>query len=433
MRISTQTIFDSGVNSIQRQTSVLIKTQQQVATGRRVLTPADDPVAAARILEVTQSRDVNTQFIANQTNSRASLTLAESQLSAVSDLMQYVRERAVQAANATLTSADRGYIAEDLRSQFEHLLGLSNATDGTGQFLFSGYQGATKPFSGNPDAGVTYAGDEGQRALQVSGTRRLSVSDSGNDIFMRIRNGNGTFVTDYGSVQNTGTASIDAGNVLDPALWDSAANSRDLEIRFWNDTTPIPPVMHYDLVDRTTGVSLLTNTPSTSGIGGTYLRTYSTGQAISFSGLAAPYNDFGIEATVSGDVADGDAFAITSSTTQSIFDTLANMIAAIELPITPTSPQSTISTNINFALRDLGLAEENVLRIRASVGSRLSELDALGNVGSDVGLQLESTLSGLQDLDYAEAISRLTRQQSNLEAAQRSFLRVSDLSLFNFL
>ncbi len=433
MRVSTQTIFDSGVGSIQRQTSSLLHTQQQVATGRRVLSPADDPVAAARALEVSQSRDVNNQFLTNQDNARASLGVVEGQLTAVTDMLHFVRERAVQAANATLTAADRASIAADLRAQFEHLVGVGNATDGTGQYLFSGYQGATKPFSGNADTTVTYAGDDGQRSLQVASTRRLAISDSGNDVFMRIRNGNGSFATDFTATPNTGTATINGGNVLDPALWASASNSGDLQIRFWNDTTGPSPVMRYDLVDNTTGTSLLTNTASTTGAAGTYTRSYVSGEAISFAGLSAPFSDFGITATVSGAVADGDAFAVKSSSTQSLFDTLSKLITSIERPLTATNPQSRLATEVGFSLRDLDQAENNLLRVRASLGSRMAEADALTNVGSDLKLQYDSTLSNLQDLDYAEAITRLTREQANLEAAQRSFLRISDLSLFNLL
>ena len=212
MRVSTGMVFDANVGTMQRQTALLLHTQQQVATGRRILTPADDPVAAARALEVTQSRDINAQYSTNQDNARTCLGLVEGQLAAVGEMIQSVQERAVQAGNATLSASDRASIAMELRARFDELLGIANATDGTGQFLFSGYQGSNAPFSGNVAAGVAYAGDDGQRALQISASRQLPVSDSGNDVFMRIRSGNGTFAA-TASAGNAGSGLIGAGNV----------------------------------------------------------------------------------------------------------------------------------------------------------------------------------------------------------------------------
>jgi len=67
------------------------------------------------------------------------------------------------------------------------------------------------------------------------------------------------------------------------------------------------------------------------------------------------------------------------------------------------------------------------------VGTRLQELDALDSYGSDKSLQYSQTLSTLQDLDYTQTLTDLTRQQTILEAAQKSFAQTSSLSLFKFL
>lgn len=440
MRISSGMIYQAGVNSMQRQTSSLLHTQQQLSTGRRILTPADDPVAAARALEVTQAREINSQYITNQDNAKTSLGLAESQLAAIGDLIQNVQQRAVQAGNTTLTASDRDSIAKEVRARFDELIGIANATDGTGQYLFSGYQGNTKPFSGNVAVGVAYAGDDGQRALQVSASRQLPVSDAGSDIFERIRNGNGTFVTDYAST-NTGSGVIDPGNLVSATNWGATANSGNLEIRFWVDNTAATSVTRYDLVNVSPaalavnpgGTSLFTDGASTTGVGGTYSGTFSSGKAIAFTGLAAPYSDLGASVTVTGQPADGDSFSVKASSSQSLFDTLQNLITTLERPAGNTAGNTALANDIGFALRDLSHAQDNVLRVRASVGSRLSEVNALQNVNADLTLQYAQTLSRLQDVDYAEAISNLTQQQINLEAAQKSYLKVSGLSLFNYI
>jgi flagellar hook-associated protein 3 FlgL len=74
-----------------------------------------------------------------------------------------------------------------------------------------------------------------------------------------------------------------------------------------------------------------------------------------------------------------------------------------------------------------------VLAVTASVGTRLRETEAVTTASEDLDLNYETRLSQLRDLDYARALSDLTFQQMHLEAAQKSFVRIAELSLFNLL
>ena len=418
MRISSGMIFDAGVVSMQKQTAALLHTQQQVASGRRMLAPSDDPVAAARALDVEQSGSINSQYLNNQKAANESVGLAETRLVSVGDLIQNVRTLAVQGGNASLSDRDRNSIATELRSRFDELLGLANSTDGAGQYQFSGYMGTTPPFSGTVAAGVTYSGDDGQRLMQVSSSRQIAVSDSGKDVFMRIRNGNGTFSTAV-TATNSGAAVIDGGAVLNPAGW-SAGNipATALKIVF----TVVGTTTTYDIQDAATSTSLLTAPLA-----------YVPGQAIPLVKTTAPAADYGSQVVISGQPASGDAFTIQPSTSQSLFSTIANLITALEAPTSATSGNTLLTNRIGSALTNLDQANDNILRIRATIGSRMGELDSLGKAGEDLGLQYQQSLSRLQDLDYADAITRLTQQQAYLEAAQKSFMKVTDLSLFNFV
>lgn len=405
MRVSTGMIYDAGVSAIQRQTSSLVHTQQQISTGRRMLTPADDPVAAARALEVTQARDVNAQYRVTQDNARSSLGLLESQLAAVGGVVQDVIERAIQGGNASLSDRDRSAIAGDLRSRFDQLVGLANATDGSGQYVFSGYQGATRPFSGDIAGGVNYAGDDGQRTLQVAPSRQMPVSNSGNDVFMRVRSGNGDFATGF-TATNTGTGVIDGGTALDHSAL--TRHSYTITFSVSGGTTS------YDVVNQDASPA-----PASVKTG-----TYTAGSPIDFDGVSL---------SIAGAPADGDSFTVVPSAGQSMFTTLANLIGALETPVSGGAGGARLTNQIGRSLTDLNQALDKVLQVRASVGSRLSEIDAFANVSEDLSLQYDQTLSRLQDVDYAQAISQLTREQTTLEAAQRSFVRVSGLSLFDYL
>jgi flagellar hook-associated protein 3 FlgL len=286
-----------------------------------------------------------------------------------------------------------------------------------------------------PGSDVSYLGDEGQRALAISPSNLLPISDSGKNVFMRIAAGNGTFTTDY-AAGNTGSGVISTGIVTDPSAWASGANSQDLEVRFWVDAAGVlgtAGATYYDLVDATTGVSLYTDTASTTGAAGTYTHLYTPDAAITFSGLAAAYSDFGISVTVAGTPADGDSFAIQASSSKSVFRMLADLIDALERPITGDASEAKYRIDIGTATAELDQANDHILSVRTLVGSRLNEVASQENMNGDLDLQYAQTLSNLQDLDLTKALADLTRKQTDLQAAQQSFAIVSRLSLFNYL
>ncbi len=438
MRVSSGMIFDAGVASINRQTASLLHLQRQVASNRRILAPSDDPVAAARALEVTQASDVAAQFKQNQNYANSALGLEEVQLGSAGDILARVRELAVQAGNASLAASDRKAIATELRARFEEVLGVANATDGTGNHIFAGFMSAATPFGGTVEsilsgAEIGYVGDDGQRMLQLSPTRFLEVSDSGSEVFKRIRNGNGYFATGY-AAGNTGTGVVDSGNITDPAKW-NALVARNFSINFSVDNAAVPPVTYYDIVDTASGNSKLTGlAPVLPPTAATGQRVYQSGQPIILKNQGIePAFDFGGSVLITGAPADNDRFSIAPSSSQSVFATLAHLIGALEAPAGTPAANAKLGSEIGFALTNLDQSTDNILRVRAQVGSRMNEIESLGKLNEDLDLQYQQTLSDLQDLDYAKAISDLTRKQTDLQAAQQSFVKISQLSLFNYL
>lgn len=402
MRVTTAMIFDRGVAALQRQQQGLLEVQAQLATGRRVVTPSDDPIASARALELAQAAARNTQFGENRGFARDSLALTESTLAQVGRLITDVRTAAVAAGNGTLSDGDRNAIAVELKERFGELLGLANSTDGAGQFLFSGYRGGTQPFLRSA-AGVQYAGDQGQRLAQVEASIAMPVSESGDAVFQRIPAGNGVFRTEADGA-NTGTTVVDGGSVVNPAQ----ITGHRYEITF----SVAGGVTTYSVADLTAGTTLSSGNP------------YTGGTAIAFDGL---------QFTAGGVPADGDRVRVEPAGTRSLFVTLQNLIAAIEAPTTDAAAQARRENGLNAGLANLDQALDHVLAVRASAGARLAELDALDAFGEDLALQFQQTVSRLVDVDIAQAISDALRQQQSLEASQQSFARVAGLSLFNFL
>lgn len=421
MRISTSAFYDIGISSMQQQSAQLLRVQQQIASGRRILTPADDPVGAARVLEVSQFQSVNTQFGVNTGSAGDSLSMEESVLGSVGSLLQNVRDRLVYAGDATLTAGDRAGMAGELRGMYQQLLGLANSTDGGGQYLFSGFQGGTRPFSQSSPGVVAYAGDQGQRLVQVSASRQFAVSDAGADVFQRIRTGNGEFTTQAGN--NSGTGLIDAGTVINPIKWNGVGNNQDFTIQF----SVSGGVTTYDIVDNVAGTSLLTGLAPGAA---PYPRAYSSGSNINFSQVGPPAFDYGAQLSIAGAPADGDSFSVKASAHQDVFKTIDDLVTLLQ----NSGTSGTALTNrLAELLGNVDSAIDNVSSVRTATGARLRELDSIKTAGDDRDLQYDQTLSRLQDLDYAKATSELMQQQVNLEAAQKSFAKVAGLSLFEYL
>ncbi len=398
MRIGTYQLQQQAVNTMLDQQTRLAKTQQQVSTGQRLVTPSDDPAAAAQALDLERMRETLKQYQKNADMARNRLSLEENALTSVEDAVLRLRELAIQGNSGTLTATDRTQIAGEARELLRQLVTLANTSDANGEFLFAGYNASTQPFTQAASGTVSYAGDSGSRSLQISGTRQVAAGDSGQDVFRAIRNGNGTFVVEANS-GNTGTGVIDPGSVTDPSSW--VADTYTLT--FLTATT-------YEVRDSS-------NNLETSG-------TYSSGGAISFNG---------VRVSVSGTPAASDSFTISPSDNQDIFTTALNLAMALEGVTTTSAGTAQFQNNMNRFLADIDQVQNHLLDFRARIGARLSAIDSQKDINDSTALTLDQSISQLKDLDYAEAISRLNLQLTGLEAAQQSFVRIQGLSLFNFL
>ena len=407
MRISSNTLFENSVSQLGTLQGNLAKTQMQLASNRRMLTAADDPIAASRALEITQSQAVNSQFAVNRQNARASLSEVELTLGGVTSLIQDVQTLAMSAGNGVLKPSDLSTIATELSGRLDDLLGLANSADTSGGYMFGGFRTTTPPFS-KTASGADYNGDQGQRKLQVGLSREVPISDSGNSIFQSNVTGNGIFALSAGP-GNTGAGLVGAGVVTDR----QALLNRNYEITF--RVTGTPAVTSYNVIDTTTGAA-------PAGFVGP--AQFASGQQIKFDGISFD---------IKGNPANGDSFTVAPSKRQSLFETVSNLITALRAPAGGTGGGAALSNELTKARENLGSALDNVLGKRAAVGTSLKELDNLDSLGEDLNVQYATTLSGLQDLDTAATISLFTQQQFMLEAAQKSFKSMSSLSLFNYI
>lgn len=402
MRISTNTFFDTSASRITNLQSELSKVQDQLSSGRRILTPSDDPVAAARALELTQAQATNAQYNVNRRNAADALNTEESALSNVTSLLQDLKTSVIQAGNGSLDDTQRNFIATQLAGRLDDLIGLANTTDGSGAYIFSGYQTSTQPFTKDATKGAIYNGDQGARVLQVGAQRQFAVNDSGDAVFSSIRGGNGIFVTGTDpNYQNQGSGVISTG---------SATSSSPLTGTYTIQFDPTDPTI-YTVVDQNSN-------QVSSG-------TFKSGTTISFAG---------IQVQITGTPSVGDKFTVAPSTNnQSVFTALNDLVNLLKTPVVGTTGQANLAQGLQTAQNLIGNTLDKVMTVRASVGSRLNEIDTLNTQGDDKDAQYAQSISNLQDLDYTKAVSDLTKQKVMLEAVQQSFVQTANLSLFKFI
>lgn len=224
MRISTMQIYNGGTAGIQNLQSDLYSAQNQVSTGRRIVTPKDDPIGAAQALMVTQAGAVNELYLKNQGAADSKLSALDSTLQGINEELVNIYEKSIAAGNGAYSDSDRKAIAAELTERLDSLISLANTQDGNGRYVFAGFQSTTTPFSGSP---VTYAGDDGQQKLQVTASQFVTTNLSGNDVFVNVVDANGvsTGQSMFQSVQDMITfLNTPGGSAGSPAYTDALKN-----------------------------------------------------------------------------------------------------------------------------------------------------------------------------------------------------------------
>lgn len=412
MRISSQQAFNLGVKGIQKNYAELIRTQQQISTGNRILTPADDPVASVRLMQLEQQQNMLGQYKDNLVAANNSLVQEESVLNSVNDIMQRIRVLAEEAGNGALSQSDRQSIAAELREREDELLGLMNTKNARGEYLFSGFQGKTQPFVRQGDGSFVYMGDEGQRKLQVASSLDIPISDNGKKVFQNVTNAarlDATYTQPAGS-----SLTVSSPLVQDEIAYASAPGYPDsqFEIRFNDPANP----KNYEIVETSTGTSLQTGSMDDDD------KLHDT---LVFAGVVVHLDG----------VPDGtETISIKADPArekQGVLDTIYQLRTALEN--NTDSPEGSRATRdaVAAAITNIDHAMVTIDQTRGDIGARMNIIETTQTNNEDVTLVNQAVQAELREVDYPEALSKLAFQSIILEAAQQSYVKVSNLNLFN--
>jgi flagellar hook-associated protein 3 FlgL len=389
-----QAQFLTALNQLE---SSISTTQNGISTGLAFTTASQDPVGAGLVAGYNQVLAQSQQYTANGNSATESLNTEDSALTQLQNQLQSLRDLALEANNAGESPSDLSAIASQVQQIQGSILSVANTQDGAGNYIFAGYSTQTQPFA-QTATGATYSGDQGQRQVQIGAGQTVVIGDNGDRVFNQVKTGNGTFnVTPAGT--NAGSGVVGATSVTDPA-----------------DITGGTYSIEFTAADAYQVVSSA-GTVVTSG-------TYTSGQAITFAGM---------QVTLSGTPAGGDSFAVAPSTDQSIFTTVQNLANALQQSTATPVGQAQLNNSIVSAINGIDQALGQTQTVQSSVGARLNTITTSQAVATTQQTQLQQSISNIQSLDYASAVTNLDSQNTTLSAAMEAYTQTEGLSLFKYL
>jgi flagellar hook-associated protein 3 FlgL len=406
MRVTTAHAYDRTIAQLNKRQAELAAQQEHISTGKRVIRASDDPVAAA-LSEAVQNRMSRVQTDQRALDaSRTSIQQAESGLGEAGELIQKVRDLIIAGGNATYGPVQRAALAQEIEGLREQFFAVTNRQDSAGRSLFGGLGGSPTPFVQAFGSGAGEVRFDGQRGQQAAGDNHLPQAMDGEAIWMRVPQGNGSFVLSLPD-SNSGGVRSDAGEVTNL----SAFTGQDYRIDFSGS----PGAMQYSVTNVTTGLPVAGQT----GV------AYGTGATVAFDGMSFQ---------LSGQPQPGDRIDVAPADTPTdIFKVMQNAINALRGGADGPGDAARRTQDLGRSLTELDAGHDRVLLARAQAGQWLSRADSIETMLGNREVDHATEQSGLEDVDMVKAYSQFKSMELGLQAAMQSYASVQKLSLFQYV
>ena len=293
MKVSTSQFFRTNANALSKGQSSVSDLQAKLGSGKQLTSPSQDSKKTNQISRLESALQRQGIYKANIQVAKTRLTMEETALTSITEVLQRASELAIQGANGTMAAEDRVVLGAEVAELRTELTRLANTRDVDGNYIFAGNRIESAPFVADENGNIEYVGDFGRLNLRVSDSRSVAVNTLGNELLS------------------------------------------------------------------------------------------------------------------------SDDFAAMKALEEGL---LANDVASV---------RSSIDT--------LKASSDHLSVTFGKMAGRFSALNSQENLLEDTSLRLEILLSGEQDLDYAKAVTELSRESLALQALQASFTKISQLSLFNYI
>lgn len=406
MRISTNQLFDRSIQQILDNQGDLSDIQRQLSTGKKILRPSDDPVGAAQVVRLTEELARIEQYKTNNTLLENALNQEEAILQSVTDSVLKARQLTIQAGNGINSDQDRQALAIEIGQIRDQVFDLMNARNADGEYIFAGNQSDSPAFIFDPNAAgnkYIFQGDNGQNELQLSNSVTVPSGDSGFDVFENV-----LARLDADITGGTATGSL---RITQQGAFDTFHQN------------------NYDAV--TPGNNVYVGTINGAGNQIDFINAGTLAPAGSASFVSGePFNFNGIEMTVTGGPADTVQFTLQQPEKKNLAQTLDDLFTALN---DTNISDGDYAEAIDDALIGIDSGFQAVSNANAAIGGRLNVAESIEKSNLDLEIANKEARSEIEEVDYAEAVSELSKQETSLQAAQATFSRVTQLSLFDFI
>lgn len=393
-RIASFHNYQSVTNDMNRQQVKVAENQQQLASGKRLLTAGDDPVASIYIQNFDQQNTQIEQSIKTITLARNRLNNEETAIAEVENLLDDAKRKSMLMVNGSLSGDNRIAHKQDMQGLFDSFVNLANSQDESGNYVFAGNQYSQQPFFRDNNGQVTYSGDSYQRMAQVAPALEVPVNDAGDKLFMEVSNPFGDYQPDY---------DLQSGSLL---LLSQATNSNNADQAAYRVAfTTSPTGTAYELFKNDALVSSAAFDPR---------------KGIQFETL---------NIAVEGEIKDGDVIDLSRQDKVNVFDAFRRGIELSDRDVSDASA----TAELHQVAAELAEGFKHTNQVRSEIGTRLQTLDRQEDMHQDFRIVMSQARGTLEDLDYASAVIDLNENMMALQASQQAFAKTKDLNLFNYI
>jgi flagellar hook-associated protein 3 FlgL len=407
MRISTGQLYERSINAVLENQGNLSDVQTQLSSGKKLLRPSDDPVGAAQVIRLTEEVDLIAQYKKNNNVLTNSLEQEETVLSSINTAVNRARVLMVQSGNGVLNSNDRKAIAIEMEQIRDQVFDLMNTRNAGGEYIFAGYQSESAAFELNQSATgnkYTFAGDSGASEIKISNTVTIQANNSGKDVFENVLARLNSTITSSSGVTSA------SSSVTQQSTYDKFHSA------------------NYDAVNTANNAYQLTLLAGNQ-VQVIHVASSNIVDTIDFSS-GVPFTFKGISFDIEGAVGDTVNFRLDPPNKANIAETLNNFVIALR-------NENLGSDGYDEALNDALIGSDNALSnvadAMSAIGGRLNVSQSVYEANLDLEITVKAARSNIEDVDYAVAVSELSKQETALQAAQATFSRVTGTSLFDYI
>lgn len=410
MRLTFNMQFSQSLNGILTAQQRMAKAETQLSRQTRILSPADDPAGAAKVLTLEQGKAQIEQYQSNSILLKNNLGLQETVLTNMRTAMDRVLTLAIASGNGTYSDEERGTVAAEIKNIQIQLLDIMNTRSPDGSYIFAGFQDKVVPYEFDTTSGkFMFQGDEGARALQISPSVALPSTSSGklifDEVFERFKISSPTVVA--GSPDSV---QLDISN---QKQFDSFFRQQYDGITPANNdfSIALDGLGNYEFLRNGTAL-----TPPVTG-------TFTPGAPISFNGLTL---------TISGAAAaPGEVqFSLEQPKKTNILNAIDEFVNALN---TPALDINTLKTSIQDMLVSVENTAGNISATLAQLGGRINVTDSVFGLNADLLITNQQYKADISEVDLAAALTEIKRQEVALQATSQVFAKIGSTTLFDYL